>query len=321
MPREAIVASVSVGRSPRDLGMNSSKSTLAPLLLMLTACSPSCTSSDPIPPGGAAKDEPAAAPAPSGPMIMEAKGVDLNKLSEVQRTSFFQIINSEPSACGKAESLAASLRDDASCRDSLSVSQFVADALAQGATPTDIKTALEDVVDSLRVREIEIKGRPTYGNERAPVTVVVFADFECPHCRSEAPMLKQTVDQYRGRAKLVFKHFPLPSHARAKPAAVATMAAHAQGKFWEFSALVFENQTALEDADLMVYARRAGLDVGRFEADYKAQVGKDVVEADRVEGDKIDISGTPAVFVNGRYFNPLLFGGTVSGWIEDALRR
>lgn len=303
--------------------MNSSKSTLAPLLLMLTACSPSCTSSDPIPPGGAASSEPPAVttPAPSGPLITEAKGVDLSKLTEVQRTSFFQIINSEPSACGKAESLAASLRDDASCRDSLSVSQFVADALAQGATPTDIKAALEEVVDSLRVREIDIKGRPTYGNERAPVTVVVFADFECPHCRAEAPVLKQTVEQYRGRAKLVFKHFPLPSHVRAKQAAVATMAAHAQGKFWEFSALVFENQTALEDADLMVYARRAGLDVARFEADYKAQVGKDVVEADRAEGDAIDISGTPAVFVNGRYFNPLLFGGSVAGWIEDALRR
>lgn len=317
--------------------MNSSKCTLAPLLFILSACSPACSNPDPIAPsggGGAASGDAAAAGdgggaakkgaeelPPPADMITEAKGVDLGKLTEVQKTSFYQIINTEPSACGKPHSLAVSLRDDAACRDSLSVSQFVADALAQGASPADIKGAMEDVVDSLRVREINIAGRPTYGNERAPVTVVVFADFECPHCRAEAPVLKQTVDQYRGRAKLVFKHFPISGHVRAKPAAVATMAAHAQGKFWEMAEQVFENQTALEDADLVAYAKRAGLDVARFQADYKAQVGKELVEADRVEGDKLEITGTPAVFVNGRYFNPLLFGGTVAGWIEDALRR
>ena len=305
--------------------MNSSKSTLAPLLFLLTACSPACSGPDSVAPSGGAAvgSDPAKAkePPPPADMITEAKGVDLTKLSDVQRTSFYQILNTEPSACGKPHSLAVSLRDDDSCRDSLSVSQFVADALAQGASPTDIKGAMEEVVDSLRVREIVIEGRPTYGNERAPVTVVVFADFECPHCRAEAPVLKKTIDQYRGRAKLVFKHFPISGHVRARPAALATMAAHAQGRFWEMAEQVFENQTALEDADLLAYAKRAGLDVGRFQADYQAQKGKELVDADRAEGDKLEITGTPAVFVNGRYYNPLLFGGTVAGWIEDALRR
>lgn len=313
--------------------MNASKCTLAPLLLALTACSPACNTPEAVPPASSgpgsagagqpdrpikAVDTPRADPSEQ---VNEAKGVDLTKLTDPQRTNFFQILNTEPSACGKPHSLAVSLRDDATCRDSLSVSQFIADALASGASPSDVKMALEEVVDSLRVRDIDIKGRPVYGNERAPVTVVVFADFECPHCRAEAPVLKRTVDEYRGRAKLVFKHFPISGHIRAKPAAIATMAAHKQGKFWEMAEQVFENQTALEDADLRAYAKRVGLDMNQFDADYKAGVGRELVEADRVDGDKLEITGTPAVFVNGRYFNPLLFGGTVGGWIDDALRR
>ena len=57
------------------------------------------------------------------------------------------------------------------------------------------------------------------------------------------------------------------------------------------------------------------------DAAYKAKIGQDFVEEDRMEGEKLDISGTPAVFVNGRYMNPYLFGGTITGWIDDALRR
>lgn len=317
--------------------MNSSKCTLAPLLLILSACSPACTA-PPAGPDTTAPPPPATGKDPVGPVagsaggsgsetappateITDAKGVDLSRLTEPQKTSFFQLINTEPSACGKPHSLAVSLRDDASCRDSLSVSQFIADALAGGNSASDIKANMEPLVDSLRVREINIQGRPVYGNERAPVTVVVFADFECPHCRQEAPVLRQAIDQFRGKAKLVYKHFPLSGHVRGKAASIATVAAMEQGKFWEMHDIVFENQTALEDADIRKYAQKIGLDMAKFDASYKAKKGQDLVEQDRVEGEKLDIQGTPAVFVNGRYMNSLLFGGTITGWIEDALRR
>lgn len=317
--------------------MNSSQCTLAPLLLILSACSPACTAppagpdttapppvatgKDPVGSADGSAEGGGAGPATPSSEITEAKGVDLSRLSEPQKTSFFQLINTEPSACAKPHSLAVSLRDDASCRDSLSVSQFIADALAQGSSASDIKANMEPLVDSLRPREINIKGRPLYGNERAPVTVVVFADFECPHCRQEAPVLRQAIDQFRGKAKLVYKHFPLSGHVRAKAASIATVAAMEQGKFWEMHDIVFENQTALEDADIRKYAQKIGLDMAKFDASYKAKKGQDLVEEDRVEGEKLDIQGTPAVFVNGRYMNSLLFGGTITGWIEDALRR
>lgn len=311
--------------------MNSSKCSLAPLLLILSACSPACTApaagpeTTAAPPPATGKD-PGTVPTDPGKVVpasevTDAKGVDLSRLTDPQKTTFFQLINSEPSACGKAHSLAVSLRDDASCRDSLSVSQFIADALASGASVSDIKENLEPLVASLKPREINIQGRPVYGNERAPVTVVVFADFECPHCRQEAPVLRQAIDQFRGRAKLVYKHFPLGGHVRAKAAAIATVAAMEQGKFWEMHDIVFENQMALEDTDIRKYAQKIGLDMAKFDAAYKVKKGQDLVEADRVEGEKLEISGTPAVFVNGRYMSPYLFGGTITGWIEDALRR
>ena len=249
--------------------------TMAAMLLATTACT-SCTpaATDPGTSGRSSGGEPTArtrkeldAPPPEK-MVREAKGVDVSKLSETQQSTFYTMINTEPSACDKPHSLATSLREDADCRDSMHVAQFIADRLADGATPSDIKLEIDQLVDALTVREIPIEGRPTYGNERAPVAVVVFADFQCPHCKLEAPGLRKAVQQYRGQAKLVFKHFPLSTmHTRAEAAARATEAAHMQGKFWEMHDLVFDHQTQLEDADLERYAKQiADLDFAKWKA-------------------------------------------------------
>jgi protein-disulfide isomerase len=275
-------------------------------------------------------DEAGQGPAiPAEDLITEAKGVDLSKLSDAQRDSFFQLINSEPSACGKAHSLATSLRDDAECRDSLVVAQLVSDSLSSGISVTDLKLGLPEVVDALRVREIPTEGRPVYGNERAPVTIVVFADFQCPHCAAEAPVIRKAVQGYRGQAKIVYRHFPLGGHAHAKRASMATEAAFAEGddKFWAMHDLIFDNQAALfADPDqvetkLRSYAEQIGLDLAKYDAFMAANTGEAAIEGDRKEGDKLKITGTPAVFVNGRYYTPVLFGGNINGWIDDALRR
>ncbi len=258
---------------------------------------------------------------PKGEMLMDAPGVDTSKLSEAQRTVFFQIINTEPSACDKPHSMARSLSDDPGCRDSKIAAQFVSDALGSGAPASAIKHDLPLVVQALVPKDIDVEGRPIYGSERAPVTVVVFADFQCPHCRAEAPMLRKAVDTYRGRARLIYKHFPLTGHDRAKVAAIATEAAHEQGKFWEMHDLVFENQDDLSDAKLYAFADRIGLDVPKFKASFSANKGKSVVEKDKADGEKLGISGTPAVFVNGREVIPALFGGSLTAWIDDALKR
>jgi len=254
-------------------------------------------------------------------MIKEAKGVGLGELTEPQTTSFFQIINTEVSPCKRSESLAKSLRDDDKCRDSMVVSQFIADSLASGASTTQIKGALDRIVDALTPKEIPVKGRPSYGSDNAPVTVVVFADFECPHCRAEAPKLRQTIDQFKGRARLVYKHFPLDFHEFSTQAAIATEAALDQGKFWEMHDIVFANSSALTDADLLRYAGEIGLDVAKFKASLAKPEAAKRVSTDRKDGETLGLSGTPTVYVNGRLMNNILFGGSLAGWIDDALKR
>jgi protein-disulfide isomerase len=186
-----------------------------------------------------------------------------------------------------------------------------------------IKEELEIVADALKPRDVDIKGRPVWGNAHAPVTVVVFADFECPHCKAESPLLRQTVDQFGGKAKLVYKHFPLVAHPRAKMAAIAAEAAHEQDKFWPMHDILFANQTALEDKDIYRYAERIGLDMAKFKASYEARKGEKIVESDRAHGEDLGLEGTPTVFVNGRLFvqHDSLLGGTLAGWIDDALKR
>lgn len=292
--------------------------------LLLAACSPGCTPPAKAPAAGE-KASPAAdrAPAqsPSAPAIESAPGVDLSGLNDAQKKKFYSLINSEPSACGKAHSLAKSLNEDKACRDSKIVAQFIVTSVKKGAADADIKEAASFVASSLKPRQIDNRGRPVFGNANAPVTVVVFADFECPHCAQEAPKVRKAVQSFNGKAKLVYRHFPLAGHDRARAAAVASEAALAQGKFWEFHDKVFQNQKALQDADLMKYAKEIGLDMARFKAHYAAKKGADAVAKDRATGEKLKLQGTPAVFVNGRYYNAALFGGSVEGWIDDALRR
>ncbi|MCA9681173.1 MAG: thioredoxin domain-containing protein [Myxococcales bacterium] len=324
-------------RDFRDLlGRSSMALSLTAVVLATTACS-ACTPPGPDQPGGSSSSRgPGAAGSdaepvrarkeleapPEAEMIREARGVDLSKLNETQQATFYTMINRELSACDKPHSLATSLRDDGECRNSLIVAQFIADRLAEGATPSDIKLDIDAVVSALTAKEIPIEGRPVYGNDIAPVTVVVFADFECPHCKMEAPVLRKAIQQYRGKAKLVFEHFPLRMHARAEYAAFACEAAHLQGKFWEMHDLVFDHQTQLEDEDLERYAGQIpGLDVAKWKQDYQSEAVKLTVAKDRKIGEALDIQGTPAVYINGRLVTPLLWGGSLEAWIDDALRR
>jgi len=87
------------------------------------------------------------------------------------------------------------------------------------------------------------------------------------------------IERSNNTAKLVYKHFPLAGNLRSKPASLATVAAMEQGKFWEMHDIVFENQGALEDADIRGYARKIGLDMAKFDASYKARKGLELIEA------------------------------------------
>jgi protein-disulfide isomerase len=152
------------------------------------------------------------------------------------------------------------------------------------------------------IQKVEVGKAPAKGPANAPVTIVAFSDFECPFCSRVLPALKQIEEQYKDKVRIAFKHQPLPFHANAKPAAAASMAAHEQGKFWEYHDKLFANQRALDRASLERYAEELKLDMGKFKAALDSGKYNELIEADSAEGMRVGANGTPTFFINGRTF-------------------
>ena len=108
---------------------------------------------------------------------------------------------------------------------------------------------------------------------------------------------------YGDKVRIVWKHYPLDFHKDALPAALASMAAHEQGKFWEYHDKLFANQQKMQPPFLRQYAQELGLDVKRFEQALDRATGKAAIDADVAEVKALGITGTPAFFVNGRYLS------------------
>src|SRR6185312_17457871 len=141
---------------------------------------------------------------------------------------------------------------------------LLAGAFAEaGAKSSEITTLLNSYYDSFAADKrttFDLSHAPCRGPADAPVTIVEFSDFECPHCAMARPMLEQLVDVEQGKVRFCFKPFPLTMHPHSEPAAEAAMYAQEHGKFWELHDLLFENQQALENENLKTYAQKAGLD-------------------------------------------------------------
>ena len=134
----------------------------------------------------------------------------------------------------------------------------------------------------------------------APVTLVEYGDYECPHCGRAYPIVKQ-IRQRLGRSlRFVFRNFPLrESHPHAQHAAEAAEAAGAQGKFWEMHDRLFERQFALDDDYLIEYAGDLGLDAARFRRELDAGTHAPRVREDFRSGVTSGVNGTPTFFING----------------------
>ena len=147
-----------------------------------------------------------------------------------------------------------------------------------------------------------LKGAPLKGAENALVTIVEYSDFECPFCGRVNPTLKQVFDtpEYAGKVRVIFKHNPLPFHKNAPLAAEASLAAHAQGKFWEMHDKLFDNMKALTRPDLEKYATEIGLDMVKFKEALDKNTYKDAVAKDLADAGKAGVKGTPHFLVNGK---------------------
>ncbi len=146
-------------------------------------------------------------------------------------------------------------------------------------------------------------GRPAQGPEQAPVTIVEFSDFHCFFCQKLNPSLDQVMQDYPGKIRRVWRHFPLPIHPQAPYAHVASECAHAQGKFWEFHNLVFANPSkARTTEDFKRMTGELGLDQPLFDACYENEATKKIVENDVLMGFSKSVGSTPSLLINGELF-------------------
>ena len=150
------------------------------------------------------------------------------------------------------------------------------------------------------VHNVSVDDDPSTGRADAPVTVVMFTDFQCPACSRAHPVLKRALSGYGDKIRFVIRDFPLEKlHENSFNAALAANAARAQGKFAEYTDILYRNQEALDKPSLVKYASELGLNVKQFELDFSDAKTAAEVRKDQADGRSYGIGGTPAIFVNG----------------------
>jgi protein-disulfide isomerase len=248
-------------------------------------------------------------------------GVDISKLDELAKKIFFRVVNSEPSLCGKGQSLLASAKKDASCRRSFNAVKYVGRLADQGYTQTEISESLEKRYRGGQPKFIDVADAPWEGSANAKVTLVEFADYACPHCKRFQPVLRQVLDEFKGDVKLYFKHYPLPQHTNARLAAEAAVAAQKQGKFWQYQDKLWENQDNLTPAELEKYAKEVGLDTSKFRTELDDAKIKARVQKDRVDGQTLGLASTPTLYINGREYTDAKDTESLREWIKEELTK
>lgn len=165
--------------------------------------------------------------------------------------------------------------------------------------PAGSKRAAAAAIDQAKV---EAADQPTLGLEQgAKLTIVEFADFECPYSKEVAPVIRTLMAKYGDRVRFIYRDFPIDSiHANARQASSAAECAREQGKFWAYHDKLYLNSPALGFKDLLRYAEEAGLDSVQFEKcliedRYRAEIAKDEAAAASV-----GVTGTPTFFLNGQ---------------------
>jgi protein-disulfide isomerase len=150
------------------------------------------------------------------------------------------------------------------------------------------------------IEEFDFSGLPFLGPEDAPVTITVFADYQCPYCASLEPLIEQVLKKHPKDVKLVYKHFPISSHKFAKNAAEAALAAGIQGKFWEFHKRLFKDYKNLDDTKIQEIAKELKLDMEKLNQDINNSDIQRLILRDINDAQKADVAGIPTIFINGR---------------------
>ena len=233
-------------------------------------------------------------------------GIGFTVLDQDERRQFIDLAGSEACPCPGAErTLSDCLQaPEGRCRSAVQLASLMMRRLKEDMPATEVREAMANLI-AVATTPLEFDLAHTYyrGSPEAALQLVVFSDFECPFCREFAGTLDLLGEIYGDQICIYFKHFPLPQHQAAEPAARAANAAGRQGQFWQMHDLLFANQAALRDVDLldllMGYARELGLDIDQFADDLEDPTLAEQPSRDRAEAQAAGVNSTPTLFING----------------------
>ncbi len=251
--------------------------------------------------------------------ITQLRDVDVSGLSEAQKALTLRLMNDNPCNCGCKMTIAVCRLRDHSCRRSLIFARTIIDSLREGKSETETTAALKAKADTFVeakppddadvVYDIDISLNPSLGPKAAVISIVEFSDFQCPYCAGIQSTLKRVLETFPNDVRLVFKQYPLNIHAYARQAAVASLIAHEQGKFWELHDKMFQNFTAINEENLHAWATEIGLDMEAFSRAMHTGQYDTMVRKDMADGAAANVIGTPTLFMNGKKINDRSFEG------------
>lgn len=248
--------------------------------------------------------EPAATAPADKPGAIELPGVSTKDLTAREREQWSGYVTELLAPCpDQPVSIAQCVTEKRACDECLPSAQFLLRQVTAGKSRSQVEGAYRLRFSPESVKTIELGDSPAKGEPDAPVTVVEWADFQCPFCAMASPLVGALVKRYPGQVRVVFKHLPLPGHEHAEKAARAATAAGKQGKFWEMHDLLFAKQSEISEKGIEGFAKELGLDMKQFDADWRSEAVADAVASDRKQAEKLALRGTPTIFLNGRQFN------------------
>ena len=229
---------------------------------------------------------------------------DLSGLSDDQRAQFLEVAGDVFDYAGCRDTLAKCLAANVQDVHALRMAELVKALILEGATPSRVIEMVENYYasfDPSKRQTLKTNDCPVLGDTKAPVVLVEFSDYQCPHCAVAAKPLRDLVTQVdKGKARLCSKYFPLQGHPRARIAAGCAEYARRHGKFWQMHEMLFAHQEELDDENLRSYAKQLGLDGSQMLKEVYAGRYDAVIDAQQQEGINAHVQATPTIFVNGR---------------------
>ena len=231
-----------------------------------------------------------------------APELDLSALSESARHEVQEAMSDEFCGCGAPHTLAACIQTHPSCLHSRREVQLAANLASRGATAIELGVTLARYNHSfLDPRaKLPVDEKMCLGEANSPVTLVEYADFECPLCGTSRPILDKFVQDRPGQVRLCYVPFPLQQHPNAIPAGQAALFARDHGKFWAVHKALFENQTRLSPDVIKELLVQAGLPAEAWAKVLATSGYVQELERFRESGVTAGVQGTPTVYMNGR---------------------